>query len=80
MCSSDLVEVLDRRPINLLSDVLFLFCLQCELNKDLLKLLIDVVDAQLLKGVVLGRAGLSTRMNRNYHTHLKNFKAKDILR
>ena len=47
------VEVLDRCPLDLFSDVFFLFRLQCQFNEDLLELLVDVVNAKLLKGVVL---------------------------
>ena len=47
------VEVLDRRPLDLLANVLFLFGLEGEFNEDLLELLVDVIDAKLLKGVVL---------------------------
>ena len=47
------VEVLDRRPLNLLLRILFLLFFERQLNKDLLQLFIDIIDAQLLKGVVL---------------------------
>ena len=38
------VEVLDGCPLDLLSDVLLLLGLECELDEDLLQLLVDVVD------------------------------------
>ena len=44
---------LDGRPLDLLSDVLLLLGLERELDEDLLQLLVDVVDAELLEGVVL---------------------------
>lgn len=47
------VEVLDRRPLDLFCSILLLFCFEGELDEDLLELLVDVVDAQLLEGVVL---------------------------
>ncbi len=47
------VEVLDWCPLYLFPDVLLLFGLEGELNEDLLKLLVDVVDTELLKRVVL---------------------------
>ena len=47
------VEVLDGRPLDLLRSVLLLLGLERELDEDLLQLLVDVVDAKLLKGVVL---------------------------
>jgi hypothetical protein len=37
----------DRSPLDLLSNVLFLLGLQGQFNEDLLKLLVDVVDAEL---------------------------------
>ena len=43
------VEVLDRRPLDLLPNVLLLFGLERELNEDLLQFLVDVIDAQLLE-------------------------------
>ena len=43
----------DRSPFDLFSDILLLLSLERELNEDLLKLFIDVVDAQLLERVVL---------------------------
>jgi hypothetical protein len=44
---------LDGSPLDLLADVLLLLGLEGELDEDLLELLVDVVDAQLLKAVVL---------------------------
>jgi len=48
-----IVEELDRSPLNTFSDVLFLFFLEGLLNEVLLKLLIHVVDAELLETVVV---------------------------
>ena len=45
------VEVLDGRPLDTLRGILFLLCLERELDEDLLQLLVHVVDAELLKGV-----------------------------
>ncbi len=53
------IEVLDRIPFNLFPDVLFLFCLQRKLNKDLLELFVDVVDAKLFERVVLQLLSIS---------------------
>ena len=47
------VEVLDRSPFDLLLYVFFLLSFQRELNEDLLKFLVNVVDAKLLERVVL---------------------------
>lgn len=44
---------LDWSPLDLLSDVFFLLRFEGELDKDLLQFLIDIVDAQLLKAIVL---------------------------
>lgn len=58
-----IVEVLDRCPLDLFSDIFLLFCLQRQFNEDLLKLLVDVIDAELLEGVVLyGHFILAFRM------------------
>jgi hypothetical protein len=45
------VKELNRHPLNALSEVFFLLRLQSEFNEELLKLLIAVVDAELLKAV-----------------------------
>ncbi len=47
------VEVLDGSPLDLLVGVLLLFLLEGELDEDLLKLLVDVVDAELFERVVV---------------------------
>lgn len=47
------VEVVYGCPLYALANVLLLFCLQCQLNKDLLKLLVHKVDTELLKPVFL---------------------------
>ena len=47
------IEVFDGRPLDLFPNILLLFALQRQLDKDLLQLLIDIVNAELLKGVVL---------------------------
>lgn len=47
------VEVLDVLPRDLLPLVLFLLALEGEFDEDLLQLLVDKVDADLLKVVVL---------------------------
>jgi len=43
------VEVLDRRPFDLFSDILFLLRLERQFDENLLQFLIDVVDAKLFK-------------------------------
>lgn len=47
------VEVLDRRPFNLLAHVFFLLSFQRQLNEDLLEFFVDIVDAELFERVVL---------------------------
>ena len=47
------IEVVDRRPFDLLPDVFFLLGLERQLNKDLLEFLVHIVDAKLLERVVL---------------------------
>ena len=51
------VEVVDWSPFDLFADVFFLLGLQGELNEDLLQFFIDVIDAELLKRVVLADDG-----------------------
>ena len=46
-----IVEVLDRRPCDAFALVLFLFLLENHFNKQLLQLLITVVDAKLFERV-----------------------------
>lgn len=48
-----IVEVLDGGPFNLLADVFLLFGLQGQFDEDLLQFLVDIIDAQLLKRVIL---------------------------
>lgn len=43
------VEVLDRSPLDLLSNVFLLLSLESEFDKDLLQLLVDIVDAELFE-------------------------------
>ena len=43
------VEVLDRIPLDLLPNVLLLLGLEGEFDKDLLQLLVDVVNAELFE-------------------------------
>lgn len=47
------VEVFDGVPLDLLPDILLLLGLECQLNENLLQLLVDVVDTKLLERVVL---------------------------
>ena len=52
----------DWSPLDLLSDIFLLFRLEGELDEDLLELFVDVIDAQLLKAIVvkdLKAAGMS---------------------
>mmetsp|Transcript_1173 Transcript_1173/g.4044 ORF Transcript_1173/g.4044 Transcript_1173/m.4044 type:complete len:375 (+) Transcript_1173:1293-2417(+) len=46
------IKVLYRDPFNALTLVLVLLTTQCEINKQLLQLFVDIVDAKLLKRVV----------------------------
>jgi hypothetical protein len=48
-----IVEELDRLPLDALSGIFVLLGLECQLNEDLLQLLVDVVDAQLLESIFL---------------------------
>ena len=48
------IEIFDLCPLNLLTDVFFLFSLQSQLDEDLLQLLVNVVDAELLERIFLG--------------------------
>ena len=69
------VEVLDRRPLDLLANVFLLFTLESQLDEDLLQLLVDVVDAELLKGIVLPKSRDYVRTNCQVlysNTHLEN--------
>lgn len=43
----------DRRPLDLFPHILLLLRLESELNKDLLQLLVDVVDTQLFERIIL---------------------------
>ena len=44
-----IVEVIDRGPFNLLSDILLLLSFQSELDKNLLEFLVDIVDTELFE-------------------------------
>ncbi len=46
-------RTLDGRPLDLLAHILFLLSLERELDKDLLQLFVDIVDAQLLERIVV---------------------------
>ena len=48
-----IVEVVDRAPGDSFCDVFLLFCLQRELDEDLLKFLVHKVDAELFESVFL---------------------------
>lgn len=48
-----IVKVSDRRPFDMFSNVFLLFSFECQLNEDLLELLVDVVDAQLFEAIIL---------------------------
>lgn len=47
------VEVFNRRPLDLLSNVFLLFGFESQFDKDLLEFFVDVVDTELFKAVVL---------------------------
>lgn len=49
----DIIKVINVRPFNAFLDIFFLLLSQRQLNEDLLKLLIAVVDDELLKVVFL---------------------------
>lgn len=48
-----IVEKFDWRPFDLLANIFLLFCLQSQLDEYLLEFLVDVVNAQLFKRIVL---------------------------
>lgn len=48
-----IIEVVYWGPVDSFLYILFLFCLQCQLNEDLLQLLVDKVDTELLKTIFL---------------------------
>jgi hypothetical protein len=47
------VEVFDFRPLNPLTDIFLLLGLESQLDKNLLQLLVDIIDAELFEGVFL---------------------------
>jgi len=47
------VEVFDFRPLNLLTNIFLLLSLESQLDKNLLQLFVDIIDAELLEGVFL---------------------------
>ena len=49
------VEIIDRSPADTLLDILLLLRFQCQLNENLLQLLVDKVDAKLLKSIFLSQ-------------------------
>jgi hypothetical protein len=58
------IEVFDLRPLDLLTDIFFLFSLQSQLDEDLLQLLVDVVDAELFERIFLEcRFSVALRLN-----------------
>jgi hypothetical protein len=48
-----IVEIFDGRPFDFFANVFFLFSFEGQLDENLLELLVDVVDTELLKAVVL---------------------------
>src|ERR1700676_1087017 len=54
------VEILDGCPLDLLPNVLFLLCLECQFNEDLLQLLVDIVYAKLLERIILKKMSTYT--------------------
>jgi hypothetical protein len=47
------IEIFDRCPFDLFTDVFFLFSFERQLDEDLLKLFVYVIDAKLFEAVVL---------------------------
>ena len=47
------VEVFDFRPLNPLTNILFLLGLESQLDENLLQLFVDIIDAELFEGVFL---------------------------
>jgi hypothetical protein len=53
LANNVVVEVLDGRPFDAFTHVLFLFALQGQFDEHLLQLLVTQVDAELLEAVAL---------------------------
>ena len=47
------VKVFNRSPLDLLAGIFILFCLESQLNENLLQLFVDIVNTQLLERVLL---------------------------
>lgn len=54
VADDDVVEVLDRLPLDALPQVLLLFLLQSQLDEQLLQLLVTEVDAELFEAMEEG--------------------------
>jgi hypothetical protein len=54
LANDRVVKVVDVSPRNALANIVVLLLLQCQLDEQLLQLLVAVVDEKLLKSVVLG--------------------------
>ena len=63
-----IVEVLNLLPGDSFPNVLFLLSLQGELNKELLELLVDIVDAKLFETVILG-VKKGGRLRQKFQSH-----------
>ena len=75
------VKIIDWGPLDSLLNILFLFCFQCQFNKDLLKLLINKINTKLFKSIFLknqkkscswknfGKNSKFGNIFENYHTY-----------
>jgi len=68
--TSEVWLTLDRSPLDLLADVFLLLRLQRKLDKDLLELLIDVIDTELLEAVILEDLKPATKRQHTSHRRL----------
>ena len=73
------IEVFDRVPFYLFPDIFLLFSLEGQFNKDLLKLFIDIIDAELLERVVLQRGQFKRQSPGLEKMDLEYFESENIL-
>lgn len=62
------IEVLDWRPLDLFPDVLLLLSLERQFDENLLQLLVDIIDAELLKRVVVENLKAEDVLQRNSYS------------
>lgn len=62
------IEVLDWRPLDLFPDILLLLSLERQFDENLLQLLVDIIDAELLKRVVVENLKAEDILQRNSYS------------